>query len=64
MLRALSQLPDEQRSAVQLAFYGGMTHAEIAAIQGVPLGTAKTRIRLAMMRLRLLLAEREKVPSK
>lgn len=63
VLKALAQLPDEQRSAVQLAFYGGMTHAEVATIQGVPLGTAKTRIRLAIMRLRVLLGEREKVTS-
>lgn len=58
---ALAQLPEEQRTAIQFAFYGGLTHAEIAVIQDVPLGTAKTRIRLGMQRLRGLLCEREKV---
>jgi RNA polymerase sigma-70 factor (ECF subfamily) len=52
---ALACLPDEQRSALRLAFYGGLTHAEVARRQGIPLGTAKTRIRLAMCRLRDLL---------
>jgi RNA polymerase sigma-70 factor (ECF subfamily) len=51
----LSQLPDEQRSAITLAFFGGLTHEEVARCQAVPLGTAKTRIRLAMRRLRQLL---------
>jgi RNA polymerase sigma-70 factor (ECF subfamily) len=53
--RALAQLPAEQRQALCLAFYGGLTHEQVAARQGVPLGTAKTRIRLAVARLRQLL---------
>lgn len=61
--QALSQIPEVQRTAVQLAFYGGLSHTEIAGIQNVPLGTVKTRIRLAMTRLRVLLGEPEKVAS-
>jgi RNA polymerase sigma-70 factor (ECF subfamily) len=51
----LDRLPEEQRQAVCLAFYDGLTHEEIAQSQKVPLGTAKTRIRLGMERLRNLL---------
>ena len=54
---ALEKLPVEQKSAIQMAFYGGWTYAEIAERQGEPLGTVKTRIRLGMQKLRDLLAE-------
>lgn len=54
---ALEKLPLEQKSAIQMAFYGGWTYAEIAERQGEPLGTVKTRIRLGMQKLRDLLAE-------
>jgi RNA polymerase sigma-70 factor (ECF subfamily) len=50
--RALATLPDEQRRAVLLASYFGRTAAEIAEAEAIPLGTAKTRIRTAMRRLR------------
>ena len=53
--RALSQLPPEQRAALALAFFSGMTHQEISDATGEPLGTIKTRIRLAMQKLRLIL---------
>ncbi len=53
--RALSQLPEEQRHALALAFFNGMTHQEISDATGEPLGTVKTRIRLAMQKLRLIL---------
>jgi RNA polymerase sigma-70 factor (ECF subfamily) len=53
---ALRQLPQEQRSALWLAFFEGLTHEQVASRQAVPLGTAKTRIRLAMHRLRDALA--------
>ena len=52
---ALAELPPEQRDALTLAFYSGLTHQQVAGRQGVPLGTAKTRIRLAMGRLRQVL---------
>jgi RNA polymerase sigma-70 factor (ECF subfamily) len=52
---ALDTLPAEQREVIELAYYGGMSHSEIAAATGLPLGTVKTRTRLGMMRLREML---------
>jgi RNA polymerase sigma-70 factor, ECF subfamily len=52
---ALNQLTREQREVIELAYYEGMSHGEIAAHTGQPLGTVKTRTRLGMMRLRELL---------
>lgn len=49
---ALEELPGEQRSLVDLAYYEGLTHSEIAARTGLPLGTIKTRLRAAMTTLR------------
>ena len=49
---ALDELSPEQREVIELAYYGGMSHSEIAAARGLPLGTVKTRTRLGMMRLR------------
>lgn len=54
---ALTQLPEEQRSALCLAFFGGLTYQQVAERQAVQVGTAKTRIRLALGRLRNLLRE-------
>jgi RNA polymerase sigma-70 factor (ECF subfamily) len=53
--RALNALPPEQRTAIGLGFYSGMSHAEIAEHLGLPLGTVKSRIRMGMSKLRELL---------
>jgi RNA polymerase sigma-70 factor, ECF subfamily len=53
---ALEALPVAQRSLVELAYYEGLTHAEIAERTGIPLGTVKTRLRTAMFTLRGALA--------
>jgi RNA polymerase sigma-70 factor (ECF subfamily) len=53
--RALAQVPEMQRRAIELAFFGGLTQAEVAAATGDPLGTVKSRMRLGMQRLHELL---------
>jgi RNA polymerase sigma-70 factor (ECF subfamily) len=52
--RALADLPSSQRVVLQLAYLRGMTQTEIAAYLGEPLGTIKTRMRLAMQKLRAM----------
>jgi RNA polymerase sigma-70 factor (ECF subfamily) len=54
---AVSQLPREQRQALALAYFRGYSQSDIARLLDQPLGTVKTRIRLAMRRLRSLLAD-------
>jgi RNA polymerase sigma-70 factor (ECF subfamily) len=53
----LHELPPEQREVVLLAFYGGLTHSELAERLGLPLGTVKSRIRMGLMHLKKRLEE-------
>ena len=54
--RALAELPEEQRNALMLAYFDGLTQSEIASKLNTPLGTVKTRMRTGMQKLRALLA--------
>ena len=55
--RAMEQLSGEQRAALELAYFGGKTSTEVAELEGIPVGTAKTQIRTALLRLRESMAE-------
>ena len=54
---ALGELPGEQAKVIQLAYFGGFSHSEIAGMLGVPLGTVKGRMRLGLEKIRGELAE-------
>jgi RNA polymerase sigma-70 factor, ECF subfamily len=55
---ALTKLPPEQRALIELGFFGGVTHQELAKRTDTPLGTVKTRIRSGLRRMRDALGER------
>jgi RNA polymerase sigma-70 factor, ECF subfamily len=59
---AISTLPEDQKQALALAYFNGYTHRQIAERLEQPLGTVKTRIRLAMQKLRQLLKDEKIVP--
>ncbi|HEV7917962.1 MAG TPA: sigma-70 family RNA polymerase sigma factor [Solirubrobacterales bacterium] len=54
---ALDELPEDQRNVIELAYFGGFTHSEIAEMVGTPLGTVKGRMRLGLEKMRLALDE-------
>lgn len=56
----LDMLPAEQRAAVRLAYYDGLTYVQVADALGIPEGTAKSRLRMALARLRTLLTDEAK----
>jgi RNA polymerase sigma-70 factor (ECF subfamily) len=54
---ALRELPSEQRQVIELAYFGGFTHTEIAEMLELPVGTVKGRMRLGLTKMRLALGE-------
>jgi RNA polymerase sigma-70 factor (ECF subfamily) len=61
--KALLDLPDAQRSVIEMSYFGGFTQAEIALKLDQPLGTVKTRMRLGLKKLRVALASKLRVPE-
>jgi RNA polymerase sigma-70 factor (ECF subfamily) len=60
---ALEQLPDEQSRVIELAYFGGLTHAEIASMLDAPVGTVKGRMRLGLAKMRMALGDPAEVVS-
>jgi len=54
---ALEDLPPDQRQVIELAYFGGFSHSQIAAALGLPAGTVKGRMRLGLSKLRIALRE-------
>jgi RNA polymerase sigma-70 factor, ECF subfamily len=54
---ALGQLPDEQSRVIELAYFGGMTHTQIALMLDTPIGTVKGRMRLGLAKMRMTLGD-------
>ncbi|HEY6397286.1 MAG TPA: sigma-70 family RNA polymerase sigma factor [Solirubrobacteraceae bacterium] len=61
MRAALAELPHEQRKVIELAYFGGFSHSEIAEMLGLPAGTVKGRMRLGLMKLRVALDDPARV---
>jgi RNA polymerase sigma-70 factor (ECF subfamily) len=61
---ALAQLPEEQKQALELAYFNGYTQRQIAERLNQPLGTVKTRLRLAMQKLRDFLRDEQEAEKK
>ncbi len=60
---ALGELPQDQRRVIELAYFGGFTHTQIAAMLAVPVGTVKGRMRLGLTKLRIALSDPQTAPS-
>jgi RNA polymerase sigma-70 factor (ECF subfamily) len=56
--KALAMIPDEQRRPIEMAYFEGLTHVEIAATLSLPLGTVKSRVRLGLDKMRAALKSR------
>jgi RNA polymerase sigma-70 factor (ECF subfamily) len=54
---ALGELPSEQRQVIELAYFGGFTHVQIASMLEVPIGTVKGRMRLGLAKMRIVLGD-------
>jgi RNA polymerase sigma-70 factor (ECF subfamily) len=54
---ALGELPTEQRQVIELAYFGGFTHTQIASMLQLPAGTVKGRMRLGLTKLRMVLGD-------
>jgi RNA polymerase sigma-70 factor (ECF subfamily) len=54
---ALGELPNEQRQVIELSYFGGFTHVQIAGMLEVPIGTVKSRMRLGLTKLRIVLGD-------
>jgi RNA polymerase sigma-70 factor, ECF subfamily len=59
LIAVLAQIPNNQRVVLEMAYYQGLSHGEIARKTGISLGTVKTRIRLGLIKLRSVLAKTE-----
>lgn len=60
---ALEQLPSEQSRVIELAYFGGLTHSQIASMLDTPVGTIKGRMRLGMAKMRMALGDPSEVCS-
>jgi RNA polymerase sigma-70 factor (ECF subfamily) len=57
---AMARLSGGQRAALELAYFGGKSSSEVAELEGIPVGTAKTRIRTGLLRLREVMEEQQR----